>query len=255
VPRVAVTRPREHAGRTCRALRDAGFIAVQRSLLRIEVDSAAVADAVADIQRYDWVVLTSAEAVRSLAGVQRGSGWPAGLKAACVGPATAKAAAAAGLNVALVPTSHDGVSLAAAMTVTGMRGVRCLWPRAEAANPGLAIALRDAGADVTDVVAYRTIPHGPGAARLQRDLAAGDLDAVLLFSPSAVDAFVARIGTAVSVVIGVMGSTTGERARSYGLPVHVQPASHTIKALVDALHRHMTHGEKRENDEQGSRQG
>ncbi|MEO5509982.1 MAG: uroporphyrinogen-III synthase [Longimicrobiales bacterium] len=251
--RVAVTRPRERTGRTCHLLRDAGFIAAQRSLLRFEVEAEAVTEAAQDLHSYDWVVLTSAEAVRSLAGARRAvGGWPAGLKAACVGPATANAAARAGLQVALVPSSYDGASLAAELAAVlgaemaaagGVRGARCFWPRAEAANMGLAEALRAAGAVVTDVVAYRTIPHGLGAARLKRDIEAGHMDAVLFFAPSAVDAFVALVGVAVPIVIGVIGRTTGERVRSYGLPVHVQPATHTIKALVDALHGHMTNRE------------
>jgi uroporphyrinogen-III synthase len=242
VLRVAVTRPRERTGRTCRTIRETGFIAVQRSLLRFESDEAGLTGAADGLHAYEWLLLTSAEAVHALDAVRRAAGWewPASLRAACVGPATAAAARAAGVPVGLMPSFFDGRSLAQELVRGGdIEGRRFFWPRAEAANTGLADTLRAAGGVVTDVIAYRTVPHAAGGERLKRDIAAGRIDAVLFFSPSAVDAYMALVGPASNVVIGALGRSTAERATSYGLRVHVQPPTHTIRDLGEALREYV----------------
>ncbi len=217
-------------------LREHGFSALQRSLLRFEIDRGLMS-AASDLDGVAWVVFTSAEAVHAMSATRRAGGWiwPAGLRAACVGPATAKAAADAGLDVGVMPRHYDGASLTASLLAeTDVRGSRFFWPRAEAANTGLADMLRAAGGEVHDVVAYRAVPHACGGLRLQRDMAADRIEAVLFFSPSAVDAYMDMVGRT-DAVVGVLGGSTGARARARGLPVHVQPATHTITALAGAL--------------------
>ena len=76
-------------------------------------------------------------------------------------------------------------------------------------------------------------------ARLKRDIECGRIDAVLFFSPSAVDAYMALVGPVSNVVIGALGRTTAERATRYGLPVHVQPGRHTIRDLGEALREYV----------------
>jgi uroporphyrinogen-III synthase len=237
--RVALTRPRERSGHGFETLRAAGFIPVQRRLIRIAPALQELTAAVPQVANADWLVFTSAEAVRALDRVLHatGAGWPKGIRAACVGPATAKAASQAGLAVGLVPRVYDGAALADALLQEGsLVSQRFFWPRAEAANTGLADRLREAGAHVTDVVAYTTVPNENGGLRLRRDIESGFIRAVLFFSPSAVDAYVEIVGvTRAEPVIGVIGRSTGERARVHGLAVHVQPATHTMPALAASL--------------------
>jgi uroporphyrinogen-III synthase len=240
---VAVTRPRERSGHGFEVLRELGFRPVMRRLIRIENAGDEMHDAVALLPRTDWLLFTSAEAVRSLDRVRRvqQKEWPSGIRAACVGPATAEAAAEAGLAIGLVPQVFDGAALADALIRENpVASQTFLWPRAEAANSGLADRLREAGARVTDIVAYRTVVNAPGGRRLQRDLDAGTIGAILFFSPSAVDAYMELVGAGDrDVIIGVIGRSTGERAAMHGLPVHVQAATHTIRALAVALREYV----------------
>lgn len=250
--RVAVTRPRHRASALCESLRTRGFVPLLRSLVRIESQPAALipmiralaADAAGG--RSQWLLLTSIEAVRALDTARRaletskGSpvAWPS-VRAACVGPATAAAASRAGLDVAIVPPQWDGAALAAALH--GIEpGTRVYWPRAEAADQRLKDAIAAGGADVRDVVAYRTVPDVHGSARLERDLRAGRVDVVLLLSPSAVDAYAALNRTAPGrVIVGVIGGSTRARAEHRGIAVDVEPPVHGVADLVEALRQYV----------------
>ena len=235
--RIAVTRPRSGAQRTCGILRDHGFIPVLQPLLRYETDEASLASVFPQVATSDWLLFTSAQAVQALDGARRAAGgvWP-DVRVACVGPATAAAAAAVGLTADVVPDRYDSASLAHMLSARGIRGCTCLWPRAEQADEALGNALRAAGATVVDVVAYRTLPYPAGARRLARDLRAARVGGVLLLSPTAVDAYVGLgVADAGTPIVAVLGRSTGARAEQYGLPVHVRPDSNTIHALAKAL--------------------
>ena len=111
---------------------------------------------------------------------------------AVVGAATAAALRAHGLAADLVAQPETGAGLLAALRASdSLAGVRVLLPRSQLADAALPEALGAAGAEVTAVTAYRTLPV---AAPVQVDLAA--CDAVLFTSPSTVQAFRQLYGTA-----------------------------------------------------------
>jgi uroporphyrinogen III methyltransferase/synthase len=102
----------------------------------------------------------------------------------------------------------------------------------------LATELTRRGAVVEDLAVYDTLPVAPdpgGLSELERGV-----DAVTFTSASTVENFVALLGDrAVSLLDGALvaciGPVTADAARALGLPVHVQPAEHTIPGLVAAL--------------------
>ena len=119
---VAVTRPRHRAAALCAALGSRGFVPVIRSLVRVEPCSGALTEMMQAIvegasrHRPQWVVLTSVEAVRALNAARRGLNleWPS-IHVACVGPATAAAAARVHLDVTFVPSEWNANALAAGL--------------------------------------------------------------------------------------------------------------------------------------------
>jgi len=108
-----------------------------------------------------------------------------GVRVAAVGPATAEAAERAGLKVAYVAAKHQGVSLVQELAER-IRGKRVLLPRSDKANPELVEKLQQLGAQVNEIVLYKTIR--PDSAELAKAevMAREGTDAVLFFSPSAV---------------------------------------------------------------------
>ncbi|HUE76948.1 MAG TPA: uroporphyrinogen-III synthase [Longimicrobiales bacterium] len=234
-----MTRPAQTAAALAGALSAAGADPVVVPLLRIvpPADPAPLIAAAGRLARFDWLVFTSANGVRALAGAAA-SGL-AGPRAACVGPATARVLAEHGRVADLVPEHGDAASLAAAVIhaveADGPAGASVLWPRAERASPELAEALTRAGMRVDAPVAYRTVVDEAAVRELARLIGSGRVDVVTLTSPSAVAALAAVLRGEAGVRIAVIGSVTASAAREAGLKVHVEPAAPTIAALAAAV--------------------
>jgi uroporphyrinogen-III synthase len=122
-----------------------------------------------------------------------------------VGPATKRALDIARLPAVLPPDVRDAGELATRLaSQVDLRGKRVLVPRAEEGRVEALEILRAAGADVVDVIAYRTVAVAPDDAQLARgaDLLVGGQAAVCaVFAPSQV--------TALAAVIAARGSSLG----------------------------------------------
>ncbi len=198
---------------------------------------------------YDWLVFSSANAVRfSAPGLPLRSEL-GGLRVACIGPATAQAAREAGLPVHLVPSEQAlPESLATELVADGgLAGRRVLLPRAEQAQDILSDALVAAGARVEAPTAYRTrCPEGAGRA-LQQALRDG-LDAVTLTSPSTVGHLFGLLsGDAArdlveNAVFACIGPTTLAALAERGVTRSVVAERQTMEGLVDALERAFAEG-------------
>jgi uroporphyrinogen-III synthase len=190
---------------------------------------AALAAAVAHLDDYDWVVLTSTNGVARFVAAL-GARPPGPVKVGVVGPGTAAALRAAGIEPALVPARFVAEALLAAFPPGPGR---VLLPQASAARPVLADGLRAAGWDVDAVVAYRTSPAQPSGAVLER---AARADAITFTSGSTVAGFVAAAGVdGVPPVVVCIGPVTASAAEAAGLKVAAVAAEHTISGLVAAV--------------------
>jgi len=248
--RVLVTRPREQAGPWLAALRAAGAEARAVPMIRIEpvADDAAAARALRELDRYDAVLLGSANAVRELARRAQALGVPLeGRRPAvlCVGPATARAAREAGLRVDAVPGERfdaDGLfeAVRAALPIAGRR---FLLPRAAGGRERLAERLREAGGEVHALDLYRSAPACAEPSPLRAALAAGEFDTLTFASPSAVRGFAALLdeearGAARRCTVAAIGPVTAEALAEVGLPADVVAERADAAGLVEALAAH-----------------
>jgi len=195
---------------------------------------AALAEAAARADGYDWVAFTSANAVSRFVPLL----GPAGVgkaKLAAVGRSTAAALEAAGLSVDLVAAPATAAGLVASFP-SAPPGGRVLFPRAEAARPTLARGLSGRGWTVDDVVAYRTVPVTVPVG--VEGLASAE--AVLFTSPSTVTGYLAlrdEDGRPLPMppVVACLGPVTAEAAREAGLEVAVLAAEPSAEGLVAGL--------------------
>jgi uroporphyrinogen III methyltransferase/synthase len=146
----------------------------------------------------------------------------------------------------VVPPEATTEALGKALAGAGPLGrKRILLARADIATPGLAAALRDAGAVVEEAVAYRTVrPEALPAAAVEA-LRGGRVDWITFTSSSTVENFLAlvahgRSGTlfvpdAHHVKLAAIGPVTAETLRSRGLVPAVVARTHTIDGLVEAI--------------------
>ena len=101
----------------------------------------------------------------------------------------------------------------------------------------LPAGLRETGAEVNVVVAYRTVAQGDVRERVLAGLRAG-VDLVTFASPSAVENFVAAAPEWVPrIAAAVIGPVTEEACRRAGIEVHVVAAPATVDGLARALER------------------
>jgi uroporphyrinogen-III synthase len=188
--RVLVTRATHQASKLSDGLRALGAEPVEVPVIEIlpPLDLAPLDRALRSLSNYDWLILTSTNAVRVLADRTAALGLSlsaaAQLNVAAVGEATAQAARQASLPVAVVPRSYVAESLIRSLA-DQTRGKRLLLARATIARDVIPDALRTAGATVDVVDAYRNAMPQAAPARLREALEKG-IDAVAFTSSSSV---------------------------------------------------------------------
>lgn len=203
--RVVVTRAEAQADPLVARLEALGHDVVRCPLIRIEP----VGDDPIDPSAFDWVVVTSPNGAHELA--RRLTAKPRRL--AAIGPATAEALQAHGLEVDLVPSVHTQDGLLAELPPG-----RLLLAAAEGARR---LLVDERGAKLLPL--YRTIELHPPAP---------EGDVALLASASAARAFAAT-GSRIPVV--AIGPQTAAEAREHGLEVAAVADTQDADGLLDAL--------------------
>jgi len=234
---VVVTRATERRGQLADKLRAVGAEVVEVPTIRIEDPAdggSSLADAVARVRDFDWVVLTSPNGARRFCDRLRDGRDLAGVRLAAIGPGTAAALAERHLQVDLQPERFVAESLLEAFPdPPGDRRGRVLLARAEVARDVLPDGLAARGWEVEIAAAYRTVPAELSA--LDRERLAG-ADVVTFASASAVANYLAAAGPElVPPVVAAIGPITADAARAAGLAVQVEAPVHTLDGLVDAL--------------------
>jgi uroporphyrinogen-III synthase len=245
--RILVTRAAQQAGKLSNGLSDLGAIPVEVPVLEIGPPASpeALDRVLRQISQYDWVIFTSANTVGALKahGEQIGvAAREAGAKVAAVGAATAEAARAAGWAVNLIPESYVAEGLVASFRNESMNGKRILLARAEVARDVIPDALRQAGAMVDVVDAYRNVIPESAPGQLRRALAMG-LDAATFTSSSSVThlADVARRANVGFPFAGVpavsIGRVTSGTLRAAGWEPAAEADPHDIPGLIAAVEK------------------
>jgi uroporphyrinogen III methyltransferase / synthase len=139
---------------------------------------------------------------------------------------------------------HEYVAEGMLAEIGNVAGQRVLLPRTDIARATLADELRLRGADVHEVVAYRTVVRPPEPEALRRALVERRPDAITFTSSSTVRGFVESItasglGMPAEVLRGVavacIGPVTAATAREQGLVPTVTAEEYTMNGLTDAL--------------------
>ena len=199
-------------------------------------------------ESFDWIVFTSVNGVEHFMSrflVRRDIRDLKGVRICTVGPATTTSVERLGIRVAVTPEEFRSEGVIAALTATGdLTGTRILLPRAQIAREVLAEELRKAGADVTEVAAYRTEVGGEPRQDVYGMLLDRQIDAVTFTSASTVRNFAQLLGSEQAAdllrttTVAAIGPVTAEAAQNMGITAAVVPDEYTIPALVSALVEH-----------------
>lgn len=238
--RVVVTRARAQASGLAQTLRDLGAEVIELPAIRIEprIESDEVREAVRSLIEYTLVCFTSPNGVRLLFEAMEAQGCDAralgGTTVAAIGPGTARALAAHGIQADVVPERFVAEALVEALEEVEVRERVVLVARAAEARDVLPDALRERGADVDDVALYETVREQPDPEQVE---AAQGADYITFTSSSTVTNLVEALGDSFPADARVVsiGPITSLAARATGLRVDIEAERHDIDGLLAAL--------------------
>lgn len=241
--RVLVTRPRAQVTGFMTALAVLGAQVIILPTIEIAPisDPSRLDHAIANMETYDWIIFTSVNGVTALWQRIEATGEQMDrmrqVAVAAIGPATAQALEEHGIFPRFVPSEYIAEAIAAG--IGDVAGKHILLPRAEIAREALVLELRNRGAIVDEVSAYRTVSTAPDEHALA-ELRQG-VDAILFTSSSTVRNFIdlaGHIKTNGRIVIACIGPITAQTAREMGFTVDVVASEYTTDGLVRALVTH-----------------
>ncbi len=237
--RIVITRAARQAEELARPLREHGATVLLLPMIEIvpPADEAPLREAAAQCGTYDWIVFTSANAVRAFAAELPAEQFETKARIAAIGTATSDAAERVGFRVNLVPEKFVGEALRDAFANEELNGKRVLIPGAAVSRDLVPDALRKLGAQVEVVEAYRNAMPEDAERSVHAVFREPFPDWVTFASPSAVNNLQRLVGTAAlsRVKIAVIGPVTADAVRRYGLNATTEARVQTGEGLVRAI--------------------
>jgi uroporphyrinogen III methyltransferase/synthase len=244
--RVLVTRARDQASLLTNALEDLGAECIEAPAISIVPpdDYAPLDAAVAGLAAYDWLIFTSVNGVDHFFARLHAAGRDAralgGRKVAAIGVATAERLRGQGIIADVVPAEFRAEGVVAALEGRVAPGMKVLIPRAAVARDLLPEKLREAGADVDVVHAYRTVSGDSDGRSIAGELAAGAVDLVTFTSSSTVTNLLGLLGPdgpalVARARVACIGPVTAETCLEKGITPDVIAEEFTIAGLVEAI--------------------
>ena len=194
---------------------------------------------------YHWVIFTSANGVAHFWARFRKLKQETRLlqraRIAAIGPKTARALAEVGMKADLVPREYRAEAILQELKPEDIRGKRILLPRAAEARDILPVTLRQWGAVVDEIAAYRTVAVKGDSADLRAGLLDRKIDMVTFTSSSTVNHFVALFPAdaagelLANTAVACIGPITQKTAEDRGIRVDVVARDYTIAGLTQAI--------------------
>ena len=241
--KILITRPAKQVADFAEKLCAIGFEPVYFPVIEIHpVDDFSELDkALAEIERYAWLVFTSVNAVdvvfdRIVVGAKPHLDH---VKIAAIGPKTAEALRLRGIEPFFMPDEYVGEAILPGLG--DLRGKWVLLPRAEIARQALPEAIVLAGGVAHEIIVYQTLPAEVNTEGLAA-LKAG-VDWITFTSPSTVQNF-ARIVRQQGLdplklpgnpKIACIGPITEKAAWNEGFTVDMTAAEYTTDGLIEAM--------------------
>jgi len=244
---VLVTRAKEQAEGLSSLLRAQGARVVEVPLIEIRPPrSWQKLDAALDnLEKYQWLILTSVNGVMALFRRMRTLGVTRAsldhLRIVAIGPATRAAIEAKGLQVEVTPKQYVAEAVVN-MLRKRVKGKRVLLVRAAVARDVIPRELRKAGARVDVVSGYETGLPAASRARFRRVLSSSARPDVITFTSSSTVHNFARLaghrlhtGYLDRIAMASVGQVTSGTMREYGMRPAIEARDYTMAGLTNAI--------------------
>ncbi len=212
--------------------------------IRELADSRPIDEALANLHRYDWLVFTSPNGVRSLLRRLRATGLDlralGGVKLAVIGPSTGDALREYHLEPDLMPTEYNSEALAALLKVHA-GGQRILLARADRGRDVLQKELSPV-ALVHQIAVYSRIDVAEADPEVLAALRNGDVRFVTLTSSNIARSLARLTDSAIheriragSIQLVTISAVTSADVRTLGWPVAAEARTATVEGVLEAL--------------------
>ena len=239
--RVVVTRHADQADTVCERLNELGAKAIPFPVSRlIPLASEGLEAAMSDLAQYDWLIFTSANAVRILRQHLAARSFKLdSVRVAAVGAATAACLREMGATPDFVPEAFLAERIPQGLG--DLNGRRILLPRSRIGRPEIVAGLRGSGALVDEVAVYDTVLAEPPAEAWRA--IRKPIDCLTFASPSSIRFWfelLKRRGSALptygqSPAVACIGPVTAAEASAFGLAVEIIPETYTVDGLLAAI--------------------
>ena len=246
--RIVTTRARGQATEFSHRLGELGADVMEIPTIKTAVPTNLqdVADALLELNSYDWLVFTSPNGVATFFDyffkVHRDMRDLGGARIAAVGPGTAARLRELHLQVDLMPEEATAVKVAAAFKkFETIENLRICLLRAEVANRELPSELEALGAIVDDIAVYKTVGEASDGGEVATKLVESGADWVTFTSGSTVEHFHARFDLPTLVKkfpkmrLASIGPETTKAISALGLKPAIEAKEHTLEGLTKAL--------------------
>ncbi len=244
--RIINTRPKDQAGGFTKMLESQGAVVREVPAIKIAPpeDHSELDLAFEKILSYDWILFTSTNGVRyffdRMGTLKFDIRILKDIKLATIGEKTASELEKKGLYADFVPEDYSGEDLLLGLKEKLDEKQRILLPRTPRARELLADGLREAGHEVDEVEAYRTL--GTSLPKdVERDIDEGIYDLITFTSSSTVENFLEMIGDKgrlEDMITASIGPVTADTARKNGVRVDIVASRYDIEGLYDAILNH-----------------
>ncbi len=233
--RIVVTRAAHQAEELAEPLRRQGADVILLPAIEIAPpeNPQPLENALAQLDRYDWIVFTSANGIKALGA--RIS--PSRARVATVGAATRQYAEQNGWTVNVTPENYVAENLVAALETEDLTGKRILIPSAAVTRDAVREALSKRGALVDLVEAYRNVAPPDLRPKAQATYTLSFPHWTTFASSSAVEHLAAVVAAddLRRSKIASIGPITSRTIASLGLCVDAEAEPHTVPGLVNAI--------------------
>ncbi|MBT3995858.1 MAG: uroporphyrinogen-III C-methyltransferase [Chloroflexi bacterium] len=251
--RVLVTRARSQASKLVAQLENLGAEVLEYPTIEIVPvrDPAPLDEALRNVSKYDWMMLTSSNAVRGIAARMKSLGIDsrslAHLNFGVNGPSTARALAEIGINADAIPDQYLASAMVELLKTDGITPKNVLFPRSEIGRETLASGLRKLGSNVDEVVAYSTeSPNDTGD--LARAAYEEGIDFTTFTSSSTVRNLIDLLGGSPDLIntskTVIIGPITADTAKELNVNNDIEAEEQSITGIVKAILAHVTASEK-----------
>ena len=239
--RIVVTRAPHQASSLATALAELGADVLLQPAIEISppADWEPIDRALAELDRYDWLVFSSSNGVRAFLDrllEKRDLRALGHIKLAAIGPGTAEELARYHLRADLLPTENRAESLAESLEGAASAGERFLLARASRGRDVLAAELRAKGGIVDEIVVYDSRDVAAPETEIARLLSAGKIDWISVTSSAIAGSLAAMFGKELKrTKLASISPITTATLQELGYQVAAEASEYTMHGLVEAI--------------------